>query len=154
MIIRDAEFTDIDAILTLGNDNAFAVSKHISFYERPELYEWIAERNNNIMLVAATSEQIAGFLYCKIMSCHWALLDNFYVHPNQRGHGYGRHLLLELNERLRKRGITYLSCLAIDDASLSAQLNKLGFCRTKSYAWYETFLDEPDWTHKHEQHQL
>jgi ribosomal protein S18 acetylase RimI-like enzyme len=140
--VRDAELSDVDAIYALGTgDKAFAVSEHISFYEKLELQEWIAERHDNILLVAESSEQPVGFLFCKIMSYHWALLDNFYVHSAWRGHGCGRQMIRELSARLRSRGTVYMSCLAAsEDDGLSAYLQKLGFRRTKSYSWHENFL--------------
>jgi len=49
----------------------------IRFYEHRELEEWITAPKENLLFVLDEGGEIAGFFFCKIMSSHWAYLDNF-----------------------------------------------------------------------------
>ncbi|MDD1701451.1 MAG: GNAT family N-acetyltransferase [Methanoregula sp.] len=141
-IVRHAAPADIDPLFRIGSEEpAFGVSTRIRFYERQELVEWIAAPENNILLVLDDNGEIRGFLFCKVMSCHWAYLDNFYVHPSARGHRYGHLLLVALLDILRKRKISYLSALVAEsDTFLSRYFEKNGLLTEKTYVWVERFV--------------
>lgn len=143
VIVRDAVRQDVPAICALGlADTAFQVSSRIPFYEPAEVEEWIGKPGDNLVCVADTGAEVVGFLFCKIMSYHWALLDNFYVAPEHRDGVIGTTLLQELIHRLKNRNILYLSSLVEHDrAAIGAWLNNRGFLRSKRYDWYELFLD-------------
>lgn len=142
VLVRQAVPADVEVVYSLGQgDPAFAVSERISFYERTELTEWIGAPENNILLVAEVEGQVGGFLFCKVMSHHWAMLDNFYVAPPWRGRQCGRELLRGLAERLRKRHTVYLSALVRqEDSWVSRYLEELGFAKSRAYVWHEVFL--------------
>lgn len=140
--VRPATLGDVDVIFAIGrSDPAFAVSDAISFYERSELVEWVGDPSDNILLVAEYESAVVGFLFCKVMSHHWAMLDNFYVRPEHRGKRFGLALFQELLRGLRGRGVVYLSALASpDDPEVANVIRRLGLARTKGYDWYELFL--------------
>jgi ribosomal protein S18 acetylase RimI-like enzyme len=142
IVVRDATPADIPALLAMGHgDNTFMVSERIRFYEKAELEEWIASPANNILLVADSSESIAGFLFCKVMSYHWAMLDNFYIRPEFRGRQYDMPMMRELLDRLHLRGLSYLTTLtAIDHPALARYLKRFGFRTATIYQWNELFL--------------
>jgi GNAT superfamily N-acetyltransferase len=140
--VRPARAEDADAIRALGlGDPAFAVSERIPFYEREELLEWAADPAANLLFVAESEGEVAGFFFCKVISYHWAMLDNFYVKANKRGSGVATALHSALVAELRQRGIVYLSTLvSCDDPKLVETLRHLGFSTSKAYHWYELFL--------------
>ena len=143
VVVRDALEQDVDALYALGlSDKDFSVSERIPFYEREELSEWIENPSDNMLCVVdAGSGQIAGFFFCKVMSYHWAVLDNFYIAPEFRDGVVGSALLNELVSRLKARKIVYLSALVERDrAALARLMRSHGFSRSKSYDWYEMFL--------------
>ena len=144
-MVREAALADVDMICQFGTaDIAFAVSEKIRFYERQEIEEWIATRGDNLLLVVEYDAQIAGFLFCKIMSYHWAMLDNFYVSPKFRGQSLGKMMLYDLELRLKKRRVQYLSTLVEQNATkLSRYIRGHGFTPTTTYCWHEKFLGEP-----------
>lgn len=142
-IVRRASLADIDAIYAYARCGSFAVSDQVLFYEKTELEKWVLSPYENILLVLDVGGSVCGFLFCKVMSCHWALLDNFYVPPERRGHSFGRRMLQGLQYILEARGIEYLSTLAdSSDAWLQGYLAEFGLKRGKSYVWHEIFLKE------------
>jgi ribosomal protein S18 acetylase RimI-like enzyme len=141
-IVRRATPADTDPIFCMGSQEpAFGVSPQIRFYEKQELAEWIAAPDDNLLLVLDEDGEIRGFLFCKVMSCHWAYLDNFYVSPSCRGHGHGHLLMQALLDLLREREIAYLSTLVAEsDAFLSHYFEHSGLVTEKTYVWQERFV--------------
>ncbi|WP_292367589.1 GNAT family N-acetyltransferase [Methanoregula sp. UBA64] len=142
-VIRRATPADIDAVFAIGTaEPAFGVSSAIRFYERCELEEWVAAPKENILLVLEDEDGIAGFLFCKIMSSHWAYLDNFYLRPGNRGRGYGRLFMEALLARLKCQGIAYLSTLIDkEDTFLTGYVTTYGLESEKTYVWMDRFVD-------------
>jgi GNAT superfamily N-acetyltransferase len=143
VVIRDALLDDVDAVYRLGrSDRAFTVSEEIPFYERSELVEWIQSPDDNMLCVALRDGCLVGFFFCKVMSAHWAMLDNFYVVSDTRSGRVGRLLFDTLTSRLRQRGVVYLTTLVeTGRVSLERLLRQEGFRLSKSYNWHELFLD-------------
>jgi GNAT superfamily N-acetyltransferase len=142
--VRLAHAQDAAEICALGHsDNAFAVSEAIRFYEPEEVRDWIAAAKDNIFLVAYAGRELAGFLYCKVMSWHWAMMDNLYVRPEHRAEGVGQALLHALRRELESRGTKYISTLADGEAARTCRfLEQQGFSRGRPYVWYEVFLSK------------
>lgn len=140
--VRPARTEDATAIRALGlSDSAFRVSERIAFYELEELVEWAESPRDNLLFVADADGELTGFFFCKIMSQHWAMLDNFYVVPTRRSTRTVSKLRDALLDALRDRGIVYLSTLAArEDAALQRTLEHFGFQHSKSYEWLEMFI--------------
>ena len=143
MIIRRAIPDDAKAIYDIGiNSQAFRVSDEVPFYEFDEIVAWLAAPSDNLFLVAEQHGAIAGFLFCKVMSIHWALLDNFYVTPPVRGSGAGTALLDSLRQILKKREIKYLSALFREqEGDTLSFFQQRGFQRQLTYLWMDVFLE-------------
>ncbi len=141
-IVRRATGDDVERIYALGTaDRVFEVSPAIHFYEKSELEEWVGSPGENVLLVAEESGETVGFLYAKVMSHHWAMLDTFYVAPAWRGRGIAKQMLSFLSEALRQRGLEYISTLCdSSDAELLRHLPRQGFTPRKTYVWHEMFL--------------
>lgn len=142
IVVRRARQGDADAIRRFGLcDPAFQVSERIPFYEREELMEWAINPRDNLLFVAESEGCLTGFFFCKVMSQHWAMLDNFYVAPQSRGTRTVVHLVQALLQALKDRGIAYLSTLvACDDSGLSRWMTQHGFSHSKDYKWMEMFI--------------
>ena len=141
MLIRRATVSDIDSIMTLGQDPCFNVSNSIPFYEKKELTEWCVKNFDNILCVAEENSKIVGFYYCKVYSYHWATLDNFYVLPEYRGRQISEMMLTTLKNLLRSKQIKYLSILVdTEDIKLIEQMTRRGFSAAKSYKWMDMCL--------------
>lgn len=141
MRVRCANKRDVSAILALGSDPSFVVSERIRFYEKEELLEWVSLPDPNILLVAEDKREICGFLFCKKMSCHWAMLDNFYVEPAFRKSIATSLLLQRLTEELKCRRVSYLSILVDSQRRSLVRLARLhGFQESKQYVWLEMNL--------------
>ena len=140
--VRLADRKDVNAIYGLGvKASGFAVSKKIKFYEKKEIKQWIQGRKNNIVLIAETNSKIVGFAYVKIMSWHWAMVDNFYVLPAYRRKGIGSLIEKSLESELRKKGISYVSRLVKPSHKTSMKfLEKRNFKKESNYAWFDKFL--------------
>jgi GNAT superfamily N-acetyltransferase len=144
--VRDATSSDVADILRLGHgDHWFEVSGNIRFYEEAELREWIAHPIDNILVVAEVDGSIVGFFFCKVMSWHWAMLDNFYITPNARDGRTSSQLFKALLDRLQTRRIKYLtSLIEVGRPSLRRFLRMNGFHATKDYEWHELFLSSDE----------
>ena len=142
-IVRQATPDDIDPLYSLGTaEPAFGVSPRIRFYEREELAEWIAAPEGNVLLVVDDGGEIGGFCFCKLMSSHWAYLDNFYICPRSRGHGHGRFLIQALLDLLQKKKIAYLSTLTVtSDTFLAGYFRAHGLTPGKTYLWLERSVE-------------
>lgn len=142
-MVEDAKIADLDEIYSFRINRDFKVSDDVRFYEKVELEQWLTDPDSNIILIIRVDKTIAGFLYCNILSHHWALLDGLFVRPEMRSNGYGRILLNVLIERLQKRGVKYLSTLADANAiELHGILEHYGFRPQKRYVWFDIFLKE------------
>ena len=142
VLVRRARPDDADAIQNLGlADPAFQVSERIPFYEKEELVEWATSPTVNLLFVAESQGRLCGFFFCKVMSQHWAMLDNFYVAPQSRGGQTAFNLRAALLNQLQTKGISYLSILvALDDEELAKQMIHHGFAHSRDYGWMERFL--------------
>jgi GNAT superfamily N-acetyltransferase len=143
MEIRHATLQDTTGIYELGrSDSAFAVSRSIPFYELSELEQWVQSPKDNLLMVASIDCRVVGFLFCKVISHHWAMLDNCYVHPQFREQGIGSRLLGALIQALKERGIEYMSALCnVNDRPLLDHLSRKGFQLGNAYRWIELFVD-------------
>lgn len=144
--VRRATPLDADAILAIGaSDPAFRVSDRVSFYEREELVEWAIAPQDNLLFVSEGPEGFTGFCFCKVMSSHWAVLDNFYVVPSRRGTGTAEALRTALLGALHERHVRYVSTLvALDDRRLAERLSGYGFRQSRDYGWLEVFLGDEE----------
>lgn len=140
--IRYAEPADAKAIYAMGRaESAFRVSGTIPFYEESELIEWATNRNENVLAVVEEGASVVGFLFCKVISHHWAMLDNFYLAPSSRNTAMAKALRDWLLADLRERRLSYLTCLIREDhRALLRLVRRLGFTPRNSYTWCELFL--------------
>jgi GNAT superfamily N-acetyltransferase len=141
-IVRDAALDDVRAIMSIGRSTSkFTVSAAIPFYEDYELMEWITDPTHNIVMVLTVSAAVEGFLFCKLMSSHWALLDNLYICRTVANQGGGRELFDALLSRLRQLGRSYLTILTRSDrAALTRLCVRNGFTRRDDYVWMDMCL--------------
>ena len=141
MKIRHAAKADVGRIYKFGTaTSAFRVSSKIKFYEKTELTEWVKDKKDNIVVICEDGRNIIGFAYCKIMSNHWAMLDNFYVDPKSRKHGAGSKLQEFIESELLKRKIKYLTLLVEPGNKARGYLKNHGFSEQGKYVWTDKFL--------------
>lgn len=142
LIFREAKLGDVSSIFNFGiNDDSFRVSEKIKFYEIEELSEWVLDKVNNILAVAEHNGVVVGFFFCKLMSSHWAFLDNFYLDANFRNDNNGKKMFLFLKNKLSRRNIKYLSILVESDKkALIRYSENLGFSKSNKYQWLELFV--------------
>ncbi|MCX6815531.1 MAG: GNAT family N-acetyltransferase [Candidatus Aenigmarchaeota archaeon] len=142
MIIRHATEKDVQGIYKIGTSTTeFEVSRKIKFYKKSELLQWIKDRKGNIVLVAVLDGKIAGFASCKIMSHHWAMVDNFYVLKKYRKEGIGSQIEDHLERELRKKKVKYVTRLVgAEHKNSRIFLKKRGFKEHDKYIWIDKFL--------------
>jgi GNAT superfamily N-acetyltransferase len=142
MILRHATEKDVHDIYKIGTSTTeFELSRKIKFYKKSELRQWIKDKKNNIVLVAVLDGKIIGFTVCKVMSHHWAMVDNFYVLKKYRKEGIGTYIEDHLESQLRKRKVKYVTRLVGADHRNSRMfLKKRGFREHDKYIWIDKFL--------------
>lgn len=124
---------------------AFEVSAEIPFYEQAELEEWAADSRHNALAVAECQGMLAGFFFCKMMSWHWAMLDNFYVAPGAGSAATAASLWSFLQQELKRRRIVYLTALVEEERKpLVRLMRQRGFRAGKGYRWMEYFVERDE----------
>jgi N-acetylglutamate synthase-like GNAT family acetyltransferase len=110
--IQKAKIEDINEIYYLGKKTKeLEFSKNMNFHDKSELREFINHKKDNIFLIAKFDKSIIGFLYAKIISKTWCMLDNLVVDEKFRNHGIAGLLLKELYKELKNKKINYVQIL-------------------------------------------
>ncbi|MEK6886148.1 MAG: GNAT family N-acetyltransferase [Nanoarchaeota archaeon] len=136
-IIRKAKLIDINSIYNLGRKTKeLNFSPKMSFHDKAELMEFIKKPRYNILLVATFEKNVVGFLYAKIVSHSWCLLDNIAVDEKYRNHGIGNLLMHELYHELKNVRVHYVQVLEeIHHKKTREFWKKKGFKEEKVFVW-------------------
>lgn len=119
----------------------FKVSEKIPFYEKKEIKFWVSKPKDNLLYGIFDKNKCVGFCFCKIISNHWALIDNFYIHEGYRSRNIGSKLQLYIENKLRRRKISYISRVTRDNnISMHKFLLKNGYSQQEKYIWFDKFL--------------
>jgi len=141
--VREAELVESMKIWRFGRSHPeFAISERIRFYEKREVDEWIRNPEDNIVLIAELGNgRLIGFLYCKLMSSHWAVIDNLLVDAKYRKRNVGSRLMRLCEKVLLGRRIEYVSLLAHSSDRVTHHfLEQRGYSPTSQLVWMEKFL--------------
>lgn len=139
VIVRPISTADAASIWTIFADQqGFSTGTRIKFYDEEEIEFW-AEDPQSIFLVAKDNGRYVGFIFAKIISPSWAMIDGFFVLPSARGTGAGKQLLQELEDRVQKRGIEYVHAMMCGQDTIDWAVSQ-DFERGNVYAWMEKWL--------------
>ena len=140
--IQRAKLADINAIYRLGKETKeLEFSKKMNFHDKIELKEFILKEKDNILLVAEIDKKVVGFLYAKIVSKIWCLLDNLVVNKKFRNHGIGTFLLNNFYEILKKNKISYVQILEdIHQKKTRKFWKEKGFKEEKIFVWADRVI--------------
>jgi len=148
MKIRHAKKEDVGEIYQLGEkvDELRFSGKH--FHEKFELVGFLKGKDN-VFLVAEENGFIVGFIYARIISKDWCMLDNLVVNKKIRGNGVGSLLLEEFYRVLRKRGVDYVQVLEeIHHRKTRKFWHDKGFKEEKVFIWADKVLSPSKLNHK------
>jgi N-acetylglutamate synthase-like GNAT family acetyltransferase len=142
IIIRSAKEGDIDLIYALGKKTKELIfSEKMNFHDKIELSEFIKNKKDNILLVLILDQEIIGFLYAKIVSKTWCILDNLVIDEKFRDHGMGSLLLNNFYKILKNKKISYVQILEdIHHKKTRKFWKKKGFCEEKVYVWADKII--------------
>ena len=142
MIIRRAKFSDVKDIYKLGKSTEeLSFSPDMIFHDRIELKEFIKKPKENILLVASLDNKLAGFLYAKIASHTWCILDNLAVDKKYRNHGIGNSLLHEFYKILKKMKVHYIQVLEeVHHKKTRKFWHDKGFREEKVFVWADKMI--------------
>ena len=135
--IRRAKKEDVNQIHELGRKTKeLNFSTKMVFHDKIELKEFVHKPATNILLVASYKKKIIGFLYAKIVSCTWCILDNLAVDLEYRKHGIGNLILHQLYIILRKDKVNYIQILEeIHHKNTRKFWHAKGFREEKVFVW-------------------
>ncbi|HEU5187398.1 MAG TPA: GNAT family N-acetyltransferase [Candidatus Saccharimonadales bacterium] len=139
-MIRTAKLEDVKAIHTLGeNVSEFTTGDATVTFWPESVLEAAIQNEAVITLVAEVGREIVGFI---IANCNKplskALIENIYVHPNNRGHGIGAGLVQALIAEAKNRGYEYIAVLTPpDDAPAIKTYQKAGFVSGETFLWLD-----------------
>lgn len=140
--IRNAKISDISQVYLIGKGaKELEFSKKMNFHDKSELTEFILNKKDNIFLVAAKKEEIIGFLYAKIVSKTWCILDNLVVEKEYRDQGIGSLLLDEFYKNLKNKKISYIQILEDVHHKKTRKFWKdKGFKEEKVFIWADKVI--------------
>jgi N-acetylglutamate synthase-like GNAT family acetyltransferase len=140
--IRRAKLGDIEDIFCLGKKTKeLNFSKKMQFHDKIELKQFIKNSRENILLVATIDNIIVGFLYAKIVSKTWCILDNLVVDKKNREEGIGSLLIEELYKILKSKKINYVQILEeIHHKKTREFWKKKGFKEEKVFIWADKII--------------
>lgn len=141
MIIRTAEINDIEKIAIVHRVSIEILC--FDCYSEREIAGWLDiispsiyknAINNKVMIVAERGNKIIGL---GILDLENKEIGAIYIHPEVKGMGVGKRLLLELEARASKNNIDHLT--------LCSTVNALGFYQHHDYLDEEkTFHELPN----------
>jgi ribosomal protein S18 acetylase RimI-like enzyme len=143
--ILQAGKEDIDDILRLGKkfEDALKASrlKRAHFHEKEEFLDFIKNPRENVFLVAKVDKKLAGFIYARILSEDWCMIDNLAVEKEYQKRGIGTMLIEELYKILQKRKISYIQILEeIHHKQTRKFWHDKGFREEKVFVWADKWL--------------
>ena len=119
----------------------FQVSKKILFYELKEIKYWVENPKDNLLYGIFDKDECVGFCFSKIISNHWALIDNFYICEEYRFKKIGSLLQKHVETILKKRKIEYISRVTKEtNKSMQKFLIKNKYIQQEKYVWFDKFL--------------
>lgn len=140
IIIRKARKEDINQIFKLGEQIPELKFSKKHFHEKFELKQF-TKGNDNIFLIAEFNKEILGFIYAKILTKDWCMLDNLVVDEKYREHGIGTILLNELYKILKKQKVSYVQILEeIHHKNTRNFWKDKGFKEEKVFVWADKIL--------------
>lgn len=111
------------------------------FYKKEELEGWIMKPKGNILLVATEDDEVIGFIYAKVISPRWCMLESLGVEDKHRGKGIGTKLLENLYAILKEKGVDYIQALVGEEHNKSHEFwKRKGFVEGKKFIWIEKYL--------------
>lgn len=120
---------------------AFKVQEKILFYELKEFKYWINNPKENLLYGVFDGEECVAFCFCKIISNHWALIDNFYVCEEYRFKNLGSLLQVYIEKKLKSKNISYVSRVTREDNfGIHKFLLKHNYKMHKKYIWFDKFI--------------
>jgi N-acetylglutamate synthase-like GNAT family acetyltransferase len=142
ILIRRANIKDISQIYNLGKKTKeLEFSKGMTFHDRVELKEFIKKPRDNILLVSLVDKKISGFLYAKIVSRTWCILDNLVIDEYYRGHGIASLLLENLYKILKNKKVSYIQILEdIHHKKTREFWKRKGFIEEKKFIWADKII--------------
>jgi ribosomal protein S18 acetylase RimI-like enzyme len=144
--ILPAEKKDLDEILDLGRkfEDSLKASrlKKAHFHEKGEFLEFIKNPEENVFLVAKIGNKVAGFIYAKVLSHDWCMVDNLAVNERYQNHGIGSMLLENLYKILKNKKISYIQILEeIHHKKTRKFWREKGFREEKVFVWADKWLN-------------
>lgn len=138
--IRRAKNKDINSVYILGEQVDELKFSNKNFHEKFELKHFLKGKDN-IFLVAEIDKKVEGFLYAKIISKDWCMLDNLVVSKKFRNNGMGSQLLEELYKLLKKMKVDYIQVIEDVTKKKTREFwrNK-GFKEQKVFVWADKIL--------------
>jgi GNAT superfamily N-acetyltransferase len=119
----------------------FKVSKKMLFYELEEIIYWINHPKENLLYGIFDKNICIGFCFCKIISNHWALIDNFYILPEYRNKNIGTKLQKYIEKILKLKGINYISRVTrSNNYKMHSFLMRNKYKKHHEYIWFDKFL--------------
>jgi ribosomal protein S18 acetylase RimI-like enzyme len=133
--LRTASVGDIDALVGLWEAAGLGFRRHLV---RPELINLLQHHPDPVMVIEVDGSPVASIMGTFDGRRGW--VNRLATHPDHRGRGLARRLLLELEARLRAKGCRKLNLLVEpDNAGIVAFYERYGY-QVEELIFMEKFL--------------
>lgn len=136
-MVRKAKLSDLEFIYSLAISTPELKPSSDNLMSKNEIKEWIKDEKSNLFLV----EENKGFLFCKLMSNEWCVIETLVVDKKQRNKGIAKKLLEKLYLILKEKKIKFLTGLVLEKFENSREFwKKNGFIEKNKLIWFEKEL--------------
>ncbi|MBU0476792.1 GNAT family N-acetyltransferase [Patescibacteria group bacterium] len=144
IIIRKARVGDARKIYLIQRKTKEFITSDGSkydFFDQDEIEDWIRKRKDHLAFIAEKNSKIAGFLFARMATQYWCLIEAISIEEKFQKKGIGKKLLEKLYKELKKHDVYIIQAFVRSDMKHPQNFwKKQGFKPRKTFIWFDKRL--------------